>query len=56
MKLRSTLAIGRVPRHIDFTDFRNFSEVKLAFRLPHAWLERCDVIMLSEIHGSLPSN
>jgi hypothetical protein len=56
MKLRSTPSIGRVPRQIDFTDFRNVSEVKLAFRLPHAWLERCDLIVLSEIHGSLPSN
>jgi hypothetical protein len=53
MKLRSMPAIGRVPGQIDFTDFRNVSEVKLAFRLPHAWLETCDLIVLSEIHGGL---
>jgi hypothetical protein len=56
MKLQSTPAIGRVPGQIDFTDFRNVSEVKLAFRLPHVSLERCDLIVLSEIHGGLPSN
>jgi hypothetical protein len=55
MKLRSTPAIGRVPGQIDFTDFRNVSEIKLAFRLPHAWLERCDLIVLTEIHGGLLS-
>ena len=56
MKLRSTPSIGRVPGQIDFTDFRNVGKVKLALRLLHAWLERCDSIVLSEIHGSLLSN